>query len=632
MMKDHCLLIGTAGHVDHGKTQLIQALTGISTDRLKEERERGISIELGFAHLVLPGGRRAGIVDVPGHERFVRQMLAGASGMDVVLLVIAADEGIMPQTQEHLDILSLLRVENGIVVITKIDIVDQEWLAMIEEDIKGKLAGSFLENAMICKVSSVTGEGIENLILTISKVMDKTKSRRTDLPARMPIDRVFTIQGFGTVVTGTLSSGHIYKGQDVLVEPGGNATRVRNIQVHGEPVTKAFAGQRVAINLSGLAVNDINRGSNLVISGYFQVGQILDVELFNLVSEERSIDQRQRMHFHIGTSEVIGRIHLLNQEKLAPGQTCYAQVILEKPVLAGFGDRFVIRYYSPVTTIGGGTVIGISSIKRKRFKQAVIEEFRIKAQGSIKDIVNNELVNPVEIKEIVKKTGFSQDEIVRELEELQSNSEIITLTEESTPIYWRRESALKWVVLALEEISQYQHKNPLRGGMGREELKNKLGMNTSLKRWQAILEWGAYNNCYRLTGNRIEVLPEIPIPQKMQNVLNCLLAKWEDGGLNPPDSVEVASSCQLSREQFEEYAAYLVVKGYWVHIGAFYFSVNSIEKAKIAIIELLKEKGAVTVSDAREHWHTSRKYAVPLLEHFDSIRLTRREDSIRRLY
>lgn len=630
-MNERYLLIGTAGHVDHGKTQLVQALTGINTDRLKEEKDRGISIELGFAHLTLPDGRMAGIVDVPGHERFVRQMLAGASGMDVVLLVIAADEGVMPQTEEHLAILDLLQLNKGIVVLTKIDLVDEEWLCLVEQDIREKLKGSFLENAPFCKVSSVTGEGIPQLVQTIEQVLTKAETRRTDLPARMPIDRVFSIQGFGTVVTGTLHSGLFQRGQDIQIEPGGIAAKIRNIQVHGVQVDKVLAGQRAALNLSGLAVGEIARGSTLVVPEYFTVGQILDVEITNLAGEKRVIKHRQRIHFHLGTAEKLGRIHLLAQEELHPGETGYAQVILEGPILAVKGDRFVIRYYSPVTTIGGGTVLGLASAKRKRFREKVLEELRLKAKGSLQELIGRELNYPKTLNEIQKITGLGKEEIEKAVKSLEDDNLVVILAEDDARRFWLGEAANQWGQKASVEAAQFQKLYPLRGGIGREQLKKQLEMNVSLKTWQGMLEWGAENGFLRIIGNQVETLPERGLPEKINRQINCLLDRWEKAELNPPDWQEVAAACGLPQDKSQEYAGYLMARGMWIKIGEYYFATSSIEKAKEALRKYLEEKGQVTVSEARDLWQTSRKYAVPLLEYLDSIRFTKRDGVIRYL-
>lgn len=626
------LLIGTAGHVDHGKSLLIQALTGIDTDRLKEEKERGISIELGFAYLTLPDGKKAGIVDVPGHEKFVRQMLAGTSGMDVVLMIIAADEGVMPQTLEHLHILNLLQINKGIVVLTKIDLVDEEWLSMIEQDIKEKLKGSFLEKAPFCKVSSTTGEGIPGLLQTIAKVLERTEARRTDFPARMPIDRVFSVQGFGTVVTGTLSSGVLQKGQEVMIEPEGLISKIRNIQVHGDQAPEACAGQRAAFNLSGLGVNDIKRGAVLVAPGHFHTGQIIDVEIINLASEERNIVQRQRIHFHIGTAEKLGRIHLLAQDELKPGETGLAQIILEEPVLAAAGDRFVIRYYSPATTIGGGAVLGIAPYKRKRFKANVLEELRLKAEGSSRDVILKELRKPLLLNDLIKITGLGKEETEQVLAALQRDSAIVTITEEGITLLWLRDAAKKWGEKVSGEAAEFEKRNPLRGGIGREELRKTMSTDISLKHWQLILEWGVKNHFFRIAGNYIQALPEVKLPEEIQKQVDCLLHRWEQAGLNPPDWKESAIACGIPVEKLHEYAIYLTTKGLWQRVGEYYFDSMAITKAKEAIQELIKEKGMITAAEARDYWQTSRKYAIPLLEHFDSIRITKRKGDGRVLY
>lgn len=626
---DRFLIIGTAGHVDHGKTQLIQALTGISTDRLKEEKERGISIELGFAHLTLPDGRKAGIIDVPGHEKFVKQMLAGASGMDIVLMIIAADEGVMPQTLEHLAILNILKIQKGIVVLTKIDLVDEEWLAMIAQDTKEKLNDSFLRDAPYCQVSSITGEGIPQLLETIKKMLENTEGKRVDLPARMPIDRSFTIRGFGTVVTGTLISGIFQKGQEVCIEPGGLNTKIRNIQVHGEQVENAFAGQRAALNISNLAVDDIQSGANLVIPGYFNVGQILDVALYNLPSEKRAIKHRQRIHVHLGTSETLGRVHLLDQEELAPGDKGYAQIILEEPILAVKGDHFVIRFYSPVTTIGGGTVLGLGTVKQKRFREKVLNEFRIKAEGSMVELIKKELHFPLSHDEIRKKTVLGPEEINEALTLMRNDRAVIVLSDEGQEYFWFEDSAKEWGKKASAEVDKYQRHNPLRGGIGREELKKILKVDLPLRKWQLLLEWGYANKHFKLSSSLIEPIEEVPLPDAIRKQLDMLQKTWEEAGLNPPAPDSVIGGYGIQAIKFPEYAGYLIAKKIWLSVSGYYFSATAVDKARTLLEDHLRLKGQITVSEARDCWQTSRKYAVPLLEYFDSINVTKRNGDIR---
>ena len=377
------IIIGTAGHIDHGKTTLVKALTGCDTDRLKEEKKRGISIELGFAPFTLPNGQKAAIVDMPGHERFIRHMLAGAFGIDFVLLTIAADEGIMPQTREHMDIIELLGVDKGIVVITKKDMVDEEWLMLVEDEIEEYLKESILAKAPIIAVSAITGEGIEELKEQIQTLSVLVQEKSSSGYARLPIDRVFSISGFGTVITGTLWSGKIKVGEILELMPSQKQVKIRTIQVHNEKTDTAFAGQRVAVNLQGIELNEIKRGYLLTTPGAFIPSYRIDARLRLLPASNRIIRNWNRIRFHLGTDEVLGRVVLLDRDELNPGEEAFVQIILEKQIVAQKGDAFVIRYYSPVTTIGGGTVIESNAAKQKRFKEEVLEELAIKEEGSL---------------------------------------------------------------------------------------------------------------------------------------------------------------------------------------------------------------------------------------------------------
>lgn len=631
-MDDKYLIIGTAGHVDHGKSQLIKALTGISTDRLKEEKERGMSIELGFAYLTLPDGRKAGIIDVPGHEKFIRQMLAGASGMDVVLLVIAADEGVMPQTVEHLSILNLLGITNGIVVLTKIDLVDEEWLRMIEEDIREKLAETSFAEVPICRVSSVSGEGIPGLLQEITKIVDKAESRNVNALFRMPVDRAFSIQGFGTVVTGTLKSGTVQKGQEIYLEPGKVQTKIRNIQVHNEQVDKAYAGQRAAINISGLAVDEVAKGSVLVENDEFPVGQILDITLTNLFSNQKPLEHRQRVHFYLGTAQIIGTIHLLDREQLLPGDECLAQILLEESVVAVKGDRFVLRFFSPVTTIGGGTVISIASNKRKRFKETNLNELKLRAQGKPAELLTANLLYPLNETEIVKKLGIEKEIIMNELKRMIDENQIIVLSEEGQNIYWNANEAAKFKNRITNLISEHQKKYPLRNGIGREELKNKLLFKSTTRRWQTILEWLAKNREVILGEGVVQSTQPVQLPPAINKNIQCLVNLWQKADLNPPSLAEGSKTCQINEKEILEYASYLCSKQSWQKIGDYYFNSNSVRQAQEKLVAYLKKHNRITAADARDLWKTSRKYALPLLEYFDSVYLTKREDNYRYLF
>ena len=429
------LIIGTAGHVDHGKTALVKALTGIDTDRLKEEKDRGISIELGFAALSLPGVRRAGIVDVHGHERFIKNMLAGAGGFDLVLLVIAADEGVMPQTREHLDIIQLLQVTKGIVVLTKIDLVDQEWLELVQEEVRDFLKGTVLENAPVVSVSSVTGQGIPELLEQIDSMTREVRPRVATGPPRLPVDRVFH-NWFRHCGHGTLVSGTLQVGDQVEVQPQGLASRVRSLQVHGEKVEVAEAGQRVAVNLVGLEVEQIERGSVVAGMNSMFPTKRLDVRLLLLKSAPRPLKNGARVRFFLGTREALGRVRLLDQEELKPGSLAYAQLELEKPVVADKGDRFVIRSYSPMHTIGGGTVITLRA-QTQAFSQRCSECSGSPGKGYAGELLSqclpglSGLPGPAEV---AKSTGLEEEDILEAARELERDGRVkMIIAEEDLP-------------------------------------------------------------------------------------------------------------------------------------------------------------------------------------------------------
>ena len=351
------VIIGMAGHVDHGKTELVKALTGVDTDRLAEEKKRGITIDLGFARLDFPDGSCASIVDVPGHERFIKNMLAGAGGVDLAMLVVAADEGFMPQTVEHLDILQLLGVKDGLIVLTKTDLVDEDWLNMLEEDVKSRVKGTFLEDKPILRTSVRTGEGVEALREALHDLTLHAEEKSARTPFRLPIDRVFSVDGFGTIVTGTLIDGHIAVGDEAQLMPLGNQCRVRNLQVHGRDVSAVYAGQRAAVNLAGIKKESISRGDVLCRTDSMQPSLMLDVKLQNLPDSKRIIESGSRLHLYHGAAVRLAKAVLLDRDALRPGESCYAQLRLSEALAARQGDRFVVRFYSPLETVGGGMIL-----------------------------------------------------------------------------------------------------------------------------------------------------------------------------------------------------------------------------------------------------------------------------------
>ncbi|MGE5840291.1 MAG: selenocysteine-specific translation elongation factor [Deltaproteobacteria bacterium] len=380
------IILGTAGHIDHGKTSLVKAMTGIDTDRLKEEKERGITIELGFAHLELPSGQILGIVDVPGHEKFVKHMVAGATGVDLVALVIAADEGVMPQTREHLEICQLLKVKKGLVVLTKIDMVDQEWLDLVKEDVSNFLSETFLAGAPIAPVSSVTGQGIKELVAMLDSMVKEIPERETSGFFRLPVDRVFTMKGFGTVVTGTTISGLVRTGDEITVYPQGLVARIRGIQVHGREVEEVSAGLRTAINLQGVEKEQIERGNVVATKDSLRPTRMADVVLHHLKSSPRKLKNRAKVRFHTGTSEIISTVVLLDRDELNLGDTCFAEIRLEEPVAVLARDRYVLRSYSPVRAIAGGEILNAGPQKKKRFSEAALTELNVLNSGNLSEI------------------------------------------------------------------------------------------------------------------------------------------------------------------------------------------------------------------------------------------------------
>ena len=470
------IIIGTAGHVDHGKTALIKALTGIETDRIKEEKKRGITIELGFAYLDLPDGEKAGIIDVPGHEKFVKNMLAGAGGIDLALLVIAADEGFMPQTREHLGILSLLNIPEGIIVITKKDMVDEDWLEVVCEDIRNEVKGTFLENAQMIAVSSYTGEGIEELRQAIFQLIDqKTQIKNLDIPFRIPIDRIFSVEGFGTVITGTLIEGKMKVGDPVTIYPSRLESRIRNLQVHSHDVEEAYAGQRVAVNLAGLKKTDLNKGDVVAAPNSMHTTMMIDIKLTVLKDCEREILNATRLHLYHGARDVLCKIVLLDRDSISAGESCYAQLRLEEEIAVKTGDRFVLRFYSPLETIGGGVVLDSNPFKHKRNDPQVLESLNIKENGSDKEKISAalkdyssrfETLDFLQVQTTIPKEQFDQ-----QIQKLIKDKIAFRISD-NVVIHVDYLNHLKDV--AVKMLTAYHAENPLRDGMKRDEFRGKF--------------------------------------------------------------------------------------------------------------------------------------------------------------
>lgn len=624
------LIIGTAGHVDHGKTSLVKAMTGIDTDRLKEEKERGISIELGFASLVLPGGKKASIVDVPGHERFIKNMLAGAGGFDLVLLVIAADEGVMPQTREHLDIIELLQVNKGIVVITKIDLVEEDWLELVREEVKEFTEGTFLENAPMVSVSAVTGQGISELLEQIDQLARKAQAKKIAGLPRLPVDRVFSITGFGTVVTGTLLSGSLQVGDVVEVQPQGLSSRVRSLQVHGEKQERAAAGQRVAVNLAGLEVEQIERGSVVAGLKSIEPSHRLDVRLLLLKSAGRPLKNRARVRFYLGTRETLGRIVLLDHEELEPGNLAYAQVELEEQAVAVRGDRFVIRSYSPMRTIGGGSIIDPQPKgKHKRLRKEVLDALATRERGTPVELVEQYLLGVKGLSgpgDIAKGTGLQQLEVDESIREL-AGKEIVKQIPGDGRVYLASMSNYRrWYGDIQSLLHAYHRDYPLREGYPKEELRSRRFPVLNNKSFQYLLSEMEKDGLLRSTPQSVAMTDFNPGPDPvLGKVINEIMKELADSSFTPPTWDELIQGKYINDTVALEILLYLLRTGEIVKItDELLFHRDVLAEAKEKVSDYLKEKGEISVGETRDILNTSRKYALPLLEYFDREKITRR--------
>ncbi|HOV79600.1 MAG TPA: selenocysteine-specific translation elongation factor [Bacillota bacterium] len=624
------LIIGTAGHVDHGKTALVKAMTGVDTDRLKEEKDRGISIELGFASLELPGGRRAGIVDVPGHERFIKNMLAGAGGFDLVLLVIAADEGVMPQTREHLDIIRLLQVTKGIVVLTKCDLVNGDWLDLVKEEVGEFLKGTFLEEAPLVAVSSVTGKGIPELLNLIEQVAGSIRAKQESGPPRLPVDRVFTVTGFGTVVTGTLVSGSLRVGDVVEIQPQGLSSRVRSIQVHGKKVEAAEAGQRTAVNLAGVEVEQLERGSVVAGPRSVAVTNRIDVRLMLLESAPKPLKNRSRIRFYLGTGETLGRVVLLDREELRPGLSAYAQLHLEENTVAVKGDRFVIRSYSPMQTIGGGTVIDpLPKRKHRRFRSEVLNALATREKGTPEELVEHYLKAGLKLEgaaDIAAGTGLEPNEVEEAAGELVKRGKAKKVEGDSRTLFVFSDFYRRWSEEIIGMLNSYHVQFPLREGYPREELRSRKFQSLSSKVFQQLLSQMERDGLLRVALQSVALKNFKPGPDgKMEKRIEKISVMLRQAGFQPPSWDDVCRAAGFSETEGAELLQYLLRTGEMIKVAEdLYFQKAVLEEAREKVAAYLRDKGEITVGELRDLLSTSRKFALPLLEFFDKEKLTRR--------
>ena len=616
------LIIGTAGHVDHGKTALIRALTGIETDRLEQEKQRGITIELGFAWFNLPNGRRAGIIDVPGHERFVKNMLTGAAGIDVVLLVVAADEGVMPQTREHLAILRFLGVEKGIVVITKADLVDEEMLELAQGDIDETLQGTFLANAPRIVVSAITGQGIEQLRELLAKTVTATVPRPRREFSRLPVDRAFVLKGFGTVVTGTLLDGSLTEGNQVMLMPGEISARIRQLQVHGERVPAAQPGQRVAVNLAGIERGMVHRGQVLVKGQGLEAADKIAGRL-HLLPTAPPLASNTRLRFHSGSGETIGRAIVLGADEVKPGSDALVQFRLEKSVLAVREDRFVIRSWSPVTTIGGGEIIEAGWRRLSRRKPQVLDNLRLREQGDPQSIALSyldEAVKPLSRQQLLTLTHLAPEQLDRGLAGLER---ILSFQAEGEEWYFSQGPQL---LSQLKELLEEWHRaKPLRRGMPREEVRSRLLPNLSSRSFWSLLSQLLPSPDIKVVGQELALTDhEVALSPDQTRLREEILKALRGTPFAPPEPAELEKLGPIA-----PILKLLVEEGSIISAGGMIFAREAVDEAVARLRSFFDQDSELTLAQFRDILGTSRKYALPLVEYFDGAGLTRRRGDVR---
>lgn len=626
------VVMGTAGHIDHGKTALVKRLTGVDTDRLEEEKRRGMTIELGFASLTLPSGNVISVIDVPGHEKFVKTMVAGVTGIDFVMLVIAADEGVMPQTKEHIDILSLLNVKSGVVVLTKTDLVDDEWLQMVKDDVKNSLKGTTLEDYPMIPVSSVTGEGIQGLVKYLEKLTEKAANSNAEELFRLSIDRVFTITGHGTIVTGTVAGGEIKKGDMIEILPKGLSARIRGIQVHNHNVETASAGDRCALNIAGVEKAEIERGNLAANPGIIKPTRIVDAVL-HTVKDMKGIAHNQRVHVHVGTKEVLARIRILGEDEILGESKGYVQLRFEEPIAVIRGDRFIIRSYSPVVTLGGGKIIFHSSKNRQRFSEKTIETLKIGEAGNVDELVDFILRDSgklLSIEDLWKETFINKNEIRNILQELMNLEKVVYLPE--TDKYISRHLYREYIKKINMEFETLYEKYPFRFQIDKEEIKSKVFSTLDVKEFAELLNSYIKNNLLKLDGNFIVEAHRDMIDRISEKSQTKLVEKtFMENGLNVKSIQQLKENTDVKPYKFEDIEKFLIQSGKIIDLGSgILIHVDVLKHNVKKLREIFDKEGTISVVQARDYLETSRKFAVALLEYLDSLEVTIRYEDIRK--
>ena len=620
------VVVGTAGHIDHGKTSLVKALTGIDTDRLPEEKARGITIDLGFAFLEEPHGLTIEIVDVPGHERFVRNMLAGVGGIDLAMLVIAADEGVMPQTREHLAICSLLHITTGLVALTKIDLVEPDWLELVKDDVASLVADTFLAGRPILAVSARTGAGLPELRAALRALAAAVPERAADQLPRLPIDRVFTVKGFGTVITGTLTTGRIAVDDRVEVYPRGVQAKIRGLQTHGQPVAEARAGQRTAMNLQGIERAAITRGDVVGPQGALIPSVLVDGTLELLEDAPRPLKTRDRIRFHAGTSEIMARVLLVDRAELQPGERTFARFRLEAPLVALPGDRFVVRSYSPIVTIGGGTLLDIDPPRFKRKAPALLAHLTLLAEGPPTEVVEEHVrqmgVAGIRLGVLSGRVLFGPERLRGLLGELEAGGRILAV-ERDWFIHHESDERLRGQIRAA--LEHFHRANPLKPGMSREELRGRAGA-VEERIFAHVLGRLAAEGVVRTERDKVRLAShEVQLSADQRRVVDQLEADFLRAEAAPPSPEEALSRAGVHGDEEHELFQLLVEGKRLVRIKeSLFFHAHALDAIQDKLVALLRERKEIGPGDIKDLLGISRKYAIPLLEYFDGRRVTMR--------
>jgi selenocysteine-specific elongation factor len=621
------VVVGTAGHIDHGKTSLVKALTGTDTDRLPEEKARGITIDLGFAFLEESGDLTVEIVDVPGHERFVKNMLAGVGGIDLAMLVIAADEGVMPQTREHLAICQLLHIKAGLVALTKTDLAEPDWIELVQDDVRGLLEPTFLAGCRIVPVSVKTGAGLPELRAALAELARAVPAKSTDRTARLPIDRVFTVRGFGTVVTGTLTAGRLAVDDRVEIYPRGVQSKVRGLQVHGRPVESASAGQRTAVNLQGVERAAIERGDVVAPPGALLPTVLADATLELLADAPRPLKARDRVRFHVGTQEVMARVLLVDRPQLEPGQASYGRFRLETPVVALPGDRFVIRSYSPIVTIGGGTLLDIAPPRFKRKAPALLAHLTLLDAGAPAQVLEAHLRQTgaagARATDLRARTPFGPEQLRQLLDELVRTGAAVAVDREW---YLHREANERLRSQTLALLEAFHAENPLRTGISREELRSRAG-NAQERVFAQLLASLEAEGVVRSEKDQVRLASHaIRLTPEQQRVVDAVEADYRQSGAAPPSPEESLGRLGIKGNEKHELFQLLVADRRLLRVKeGLYFHAAALGSIQDSLVGYLREKKEIGPAGIKDLLGVSRKYAIPLLEYFDAQRVTVRQ-------